>query len=57
MTNSQLQIPKAMQSFEFLNIKSVDKERFCEDLNSTLLPLVTEFLYSFSIVDFDYHFN
>ena len=46
-----------MQSFEFPNIKSVDKESFGKDLNSALLPLVTEFLYSSSKVDFDYHFN
>ena len=46
-----------MQSFEFRNIKSVDKESYCKDLNSALLLLVTEFLYSSSKVDFDYHFN
>ena len=46
-----------MQSFEFRNIKSVDKASFCEDLNSALLPLVTKFLYSFSKIDFDYNFN
>ena len=46
-----------MQSFEFWIIKSVDKKSCCKDLNSALLPLVTEFLYSSSKVDFDYHFN
>ena len=55
-TNSQSQTPKAMQSFEFQNIKSVDKESYCKDLNSALFSLVTKFLYS-SKVDFDYHFN
>ena len=46
-----------MLSFEFPNIKSVDNESFCKDLNSALLPLVTEFLYSSFKVDFDYPFN
>ena len=36
ITNNQLQTPKAMQSFELRNIKSVDKESFCKDLNSAL---------------------
>ena len=46
-----------MQSFEFRNIKLVDKESFSDDLNSTLLPLVAKSLYfSPSKFDFDYHF-
>ena len=57
ITNSQLQTLKAMQSFEFQNIKSVDKESICEDLNSAFLPLLTKFLYYFSKVDFDDLFN
>ena len=57
ITNRQLQTPKAMQSFEFWNIKSVDKASFCKDLNSALLPLVIALMYFSSKVDFDYHFN